>query len=140
MEMALRTSDLLLPEGFVEMDCEEMMYVDGGGTISLTLTGKGIIGIIASAFLKMFIRSGISAAIVAANMAVHAPFTALNAAFGGTLTPLQVTYTIVATQIIGMLISKALAGLLNNLDFLNSYRVTISYSKWWIPFSFSMVV
>jgi len=39
-----------------------------------------------------------------------------------------------------MLISKALAGLLNNLDFLNSYRVTISYSKWWIPFSFSMVV
>ena len=31
MEMALRTSNLLLPEGFVEMDREEMMYVDGGG-------------------------------------------------------------------------------------------------------------
>ena len=31
MEMALRSSNLLLPEGFVEMDREEMMYVDGGG-------------------------------------------------------------------------------------------------------------
>ena len=30
MEMALRTSNLRLPEGFVEMDREEMMYVDGG--------------------------------------------------------------------------------------------------------------
>lgn len=30
MEMALRTSNLVLPEGFVEMDREEMMYVDGG--------------------------------------------------------------------------------------------------------------
>ena len=30
MEMALRTSNLILPQGFVEMDREEMMYVDGG--------------------------------------------------------------------------------------------------------------
>ena len=30
MEMALRTSNLKLPQGFVEMDREEMMYVDGG--------------------------------------------------------------------------------------------------------------
>ena len=33
MEMALRTSNLVLPEGFVEIDREEMMYVDGGGFI-----------------------------------------------------------------------------------------------------------
>ena len=30
METALRTGNLVLPEGFVEMDREEMMYVDGG--------------------------------------------------------------------------------------------------------------
>ncbi|MFA6867002.1 MAG: hypothetical protein WCR54_05750 [Clostridia bacterium] len=30
MEMALRQSNLVLPQGFVEMDQEEMMYVDGG--------------------------------------------------------------------------------------------------------------
>ena len=30
MEMALRTSNLVLPQGFVEMDREEMMYVEGG--------------------------------------------------------------------------------------------------------------
>ena len=30
MEMALRTSNLRLPQGFVEMDREEMMYIDGG--------------------------------------------------------------------------------------------------------------
>ena len=44
MEMALRTSNLLLPEGFVEMDCEEMMYVDGGG---ISIWAK--IGIVAAA-------------------------------------------------------------------------------------------
>ena len=30
METALRTGNLVLPEGFVEIDREEMMYVDGG--------------------------------------------------------------------------------------------------------------
>ena len=30
MKMAIRTSNLILPQGFVEMDREEMMYVDGG--------------------------------------------------------------------------------------------------------------
>jgi hypothetical protein len=38
MEATLRSSNLLLPQGFVEMDREEMMYVDGGGTITLRVT------------------------------------------------------------------------------------------------------
>lgn len=37
MEATMKMSNLVLPQGFVEMDKEEMMYVDGGGTIRLNL-------------------------------------------------------------------------------------------------------
>lgn len=33
MEATMKMSNLVLPQGFVEMDREEMMYVEGGGTL-----------------------------------------------------------------------------------------------------------
>ena len=57
MEMALRTSNLLLPEGFVEMDCEEMMYVGGGHSVAthLSLAAAQTLGLAGtiSAWAKM---------------------------------------------------------------------------------------
>ena len=38
MEYIARKSNLVVPEGFVELDREEMTYVDGGGMISVNIS------------------------------------------------------------------------------------------------------
>ena len=72
MEYVARKSNLVVPEGFVELDREEMTYVDGGGisrdtmtlTLDITIIGLSFVCAIVGAACTMFQIAKISKGLV----------------------------------------------------------------------------
>lgn len=75
-EMVLeRKSNLVMPSHYVELDREEMSYVEGGGILTAITTGIKVLGAVASV-LRVMHNEGViqlsSAALTACNIAVAA--------------------------------------------------------------------
>ena len=127
MEMALRTSNLSLPEGFVEMDREEMMYVDGGGCATIEITRDTInkfrswaYGAVTSVFV---------AAVVTEILSKYVPFAATLCTLG----PAGITGAIIIGGLIGAVagfIAQELAYRI--FTAIDNFKYTL-YNKWYLP-------
>ncbi len=121
MEYVERKSNLVVPEGFVELDREEMTYVDGGGTITLGVT--------------FTLGSVISASIVSSVIGYLTGYTCtkttkLGSMLGG-LIGMAIGF------FVGGLVSASIASLLNTVIYPGAsgyQKVTLaSFNIWFAP-------
>jgi hypothetical protein len=130
--MEIKRSNLVLPTSGYELDEDEMSYVEGGGTLKLTLTENGLIGKIIGSFTKLALTGGIVAASAAVWTLAEGSMTFLTVSTGGLFSFCQGALTVLLGVMVNVLVSYAARGILNSVR-ASSFTNTYSLSAWYLP-------